>query len=115
MPVCEHKEHEMAACDKLIDAIVKGHGNGRCTYHEELTTGIAVMQGKFTVFQWIAGVMMSVMIALTLYQMKLLTDHLKDMGNDNQSKAVSVQQRPWVATCICGEHGYRLYYKGGAA
>ena len=41
LPVCEHKDHEVATCEALAKALKK---NGKCSSHEEW----ALLLGKLT-------------------------------------------------------------------
>jgi hypothetical protein len=53
--MCEHKDHEIATCEKLLETI---RANGRCTYHDALVRAVATANGKLTVVLVIQSVLL---------------------------------------------------------
>ncbi len=61
--MCDAKEREMVTCEKLVSVLKE---NGRCTYHEEITTGIANLKGKVHIILLIQGIILGIILTHTL-------------------------------------------------
>lgn len=74
--MCEARKHEEATCQKLIDALVSK--NGRCNYHEDITTGMAELKGIIKALMWLLIPVFTAFIGLQSATLWKLYDHAKN-------------------------------------
>jgi hypothetical protein len=67
------------ACDKEIrqcEILAEAFSNGRCGYHEEITTGLSNLKGSLKALWWIIGLGVGALISMQSVNLALLIQHL---------------------------------------
>lgn len=85
--MCDQLDHEKETCEHLFSVIRKT--NGRCSYHEEITTGLARVTGKVIVLMWGIGVGIALIMAGVGHNSFVLMKHI-DSTKSNVSNVVQV-------------------------
>jgi hypothetical protein len=67
------------ACDKELrqcEILAEAYSNGRCRYHEEITTGLSNVKGSLKALWWIMGLVGGAMLSMQSANLLLLIQHL---------------------------------------
>ncbi len=71
--MCEAGEREQKTCQHLVDFIAK---NGRCSYHEEITTGLAGLKSSNKMLMWIIGIGITIIFGIQSANLWFIVDHV---------------------------------------
>ena len=59
--MCDQLDHEQETCTHLLKVIKEG--NGRCSYHEELTKGLSKVTGRVDIILIIQTILAGLIVA----------------------------------------------------
>ena len=88
--MCEAKEREVATCETLVCALEEmASTNGRCKYHEDITTGLSGVRGGFKALLWALGIIFTIIFAMQAANLGFLFKHIGNLTNVNQTQQTS--------------------------
>jgi hypothetical protein len=75
-----------------LEAMESSGGNGRCTYHEEITTGLATAVGQLGVMKLLLVAVFLTSISTGGYNVWLGMQHVKDMAQAREALRLHVEE-----------------------